>query len=123
MRDVLILLGKPLCPVCTLANTILSRLEDRYSIIRVNLISLFTKKSVVNVLGMRTYDLVHALTEFFGNEYVLLLKMNPETGDIAHVPIKEFLVVGQISMDAIDYDQLNRSIEQAPFGVWPPRKK
>uniref|UniRef100_A0AAU7E212 Glutaredoxin-2 n=1 Tax=Rousettus bat poxvirus TaxID=3141933 RepID=A0AAU7E212_9POXV len=123
MRDVLILVGKPLCPVCTLANTIVSKLENRYDITRVNLISLFTKKTVADVLGMGTYDLVHALSEFFGNEYVLLLKMRPDTGEMAYVPFKEYLVVGQISMDAVDYEQLTRSIEGAPFGVWPPRRK
>ncbi|AAC55187.1 MC059L [Molluscum contagiosum virus subtype 1] len=123
MKDVLLLLGKPLCPVCALANTILSHLEDKYPILRVNILSLFTKKNVVDVLGMRTYELVSALMEFFGGEYVMVLKMQPDTGEVAFVPFKEYLVVGQISMDALDYDQLERSVEDAPYGVWPPRKK
>ncbi|QGN68055.1 glutaredoxin-like protein [Equine molluscum contagiosum-like virus] len=123
MKEVLILLGKPLCPVCALANTLLSRLEGKYDLLRVNILSLFSRKAVTDVLGMRTYDLVSSLTEFFGNEYVMVLKFDPETKALAYVPFKEYLVVAQIDAAAVDYAQLEAAVDSAQYGVWPPRRK
>ncbi len=123
MKTTLILLGKPLCPICELASNLLTNLENQYDILRVNILSFFSKNGPVGILGMRTYGLVNGLTTFFGNENVLLLKYDPETEEMGYVPFKKFIVVGQLNSEYVDYDELRYEIEKSPYGEWPPTNK
>ncbi|AWU47098.1 Glutaredoxin-like protein [Sea otter poxvirus] len=123
MTETLILIGKPLCSVCEMASELLKKIEGNYNVLRVNIMSLFSKDGAVSVLGMGIYGLITALTEYFGNDYVLLLKYSPERKECAYVPFKQFIVVAQIDKDAIDYKELSRVIEDSKYGEWPPLKK
>nr|WNT71174.1 MAG: putative glutaredoxin 2 [Equine parapoxvirus] len=118
-RDTLILLGKPLCSVCEIANRMVSRLESEYRIQRVNILSLFSKEGAVSVLGMGVYTVITEITEFFGNEYVLLLKYDPVAKAMAAVDIRKFVLVAQIDETRVDLDQLRAAVQSAKFNAWP----
>ncbi|WZD65905.1 glutaredoxin-like protein [Bovine papular stomatitis virus] len=118
-KPTLILLGKPLCSVCEVTSRMLSPLESEFDLKRVNILSLFAKDGAVTVLGMGVYRLITEITEFFGNEYVLLLKYDAALKAMAAVDIRRFVVVAQIDEKKVDMDQLREAILSAKFNVWP----
>ncbi|WZD66034.1 glutaredoxin-like protein [Bovine papular stomatitis virus] len=118
-KPTLILLGKPLCSVCEVTSRMLAALESEFDLKRVNILSLFAKDGAVTVLGMGVYRLITEITEFFGNEYVLLLKYDAALKAMAAVDIRRFVVVAQIDEKKVDMDQLREAILSAKFNVWP----
>lgn len=96
-----------------------SRLESEYRIQRVNILSLFSKEGAVSVLGMGVYTVITEITEFFGNEYVLLLKYDPVAKAMAAVDIRKFVLVAQIDETRVDLDQLRAAVQSAKFNAWP----
>lgn len=97
----------------------LAALESEFDLKRVNILSLFAKDGAVTVLGMGVYRLITEITEFFGNEYVLLLKYDAALKAMAAVDIRRFVVVAQIDEKKVDLDQLREAILSAKFNVWP----
>ncbi|CCD83230.1 glutaredoxin-2 protein [Squirrelpox virus] len=124
MKPTLLLFGKSLCHVCELASDILAKLEPEYKVLRIDMLSFFSKESLaLEILGMRMYTLATAMMEHFGQEYVLLLKYNPETQECGYVPFKPYVVVGKIDAERIDFEALRSDIDSAPYNEWPPSKK
>ncbi|ASC55598.1 glutaredoxin-like protein [Seal parapoxvirus] len=118
-KPTLILLGKPLCSVCDVTSRMMERLEGEFDVKRVNILSLFSKEGAVSVLGMGVYKLITEITEYFGNEYVLLLKYDAASKSMAAVDIRKFVVVAQIDEKKVDIDQLRAAIMSARFNAWP----
>ncbi|ATI21161.1 glutaredoxin-like protein [Eastern grey kangaroopox virus] len=120
MKDVIILFGKSLCPLCRTANDILTsqKMINKHDIIRVNILSFFSDSRVVEVLGMNgAYEMIAAVTEYFGRDYVLVLKYNPETQNMGVIPFRKYIVIGQMSPESVDYEQLARDIASAPYNA------
>ncbi|QRI42818.1 putative glutaredoxin 2, virion morphogenesis [Cheloniid poxvirus 1] len=118
MKETIILFGKPACSLCKISNDILSdkRIADRYTLIRVNILSFFKDPKVVEILGMnKFYELINTIGKTLGNEYVLLFKYNEENCQMAYVPFKKYVVIGNMSYDAIDFDQLVKDIESSKY--------
>ncbi|AYP74223.1 glutaredoxin-like protein [Fowlpox virus] len=118
MKETIILFGKPACSLCKISNDILSdkRIADRYTLIRVNILSFFKDPKVVEILGMnKFYELINTIGKTLGNEYVLLFKYNEENGQMAYVPFKKYVVIGNMSYDAIDFNQLVKDIESSKY--------
>ncbi|ANS71142.1 glutaredoxin-like protein [Pteropox virus] len=122
MTETLILIGKPLCGICELASELLKKIEGNYNVLRINIMSLFSKEGAVRVLGMDVYSLITELTEYFSTDYVLLLKYSPEKNECAYVPFKQFIVVAQIDKDAVNYKEMQKVIESASYGDWSYKK-
>ncbi|QHG62613.1 glutaredoxin-like protein [Cetacean poxvirus 1] len=113
----LILLGKPMCERCERVSKMLKQLECKYTVKRVNILSLFEKDGIIHVLGMKMYELITSLGEKFGDEYVLLLKYNPETQEMGLVKdFKRFAYICQIDASVINYMDLNNTIENSRYG-------
>lgn len=97
----------------------MEKLEHEFDVKRVNILSLFAKDGAVAVLGMGVYRLITEITEFFGNEYVMLLKYDNDTKVMAAVDIRRFVMVAQIDEKKVDISQLREAILEAKFNVWP----
>ncbi|QRY18911.1 ORF-41 [Teiidae poxvirus 1] len=120
MKGTIILFGKPACQLCKLSIEILSneKIANNYEVYKVNILSFLRDSKVVEILGMnKFYELVTAIGEKLGNEYVLLFKYDEETKQMAYVPLKKYLVVGQMSYSSIDFNQLLEEIDSSPYNV------
>ncbi|ARE67603.1 SWPV1-093 [Shearwaterpox virus] len=118
MKETIILFGKPACSLCKISNDILSdkRITDKYTLVRVNILSFFKDPKVVEVLGMnKFYELINTVGKKLGNEYVLLFKYNEDNHQMAYVPFKKYVVIGNMSYDAIDFNQLISDIESSRY--------
>ncbi|ARE67322.1 SWPV2-ORF099 [Shearwaterpox virus] len=118
MKETIILFGKPACSLCKISNDILTnkKISDKYTVVRVNILSFFKDPKVVEVLGMnKFYELINTIGKKLGNEYVLLFKYDEDSGQMAHVPFRKYVVIANMSYDAIDYDQLLKDIESSRY--------
>ncbi|AID46586.1 glutaredoxin [Penguinpox virus] len=120
MKGTIILFGKPNCPLCKFSNEILSnqKIASKYEIIRINIATFFDKSKVVEILGMdKSYELLNSIGEKLGNEYVLVFRYDDASKQMAYIPFKKYIVIGQISQDAIDFDKLLNELETIPYNI------
>ncbi|QHR82592.1 glutaredoxin protein [Brazilian porcupinepox virus 1] len=124
MKTTLILLGKPLCAICETVSELMKKLENDYDILRVNLLSFFSKNGQIKELGTDKGSIfINNFFKYLTYIPVSVFKYNPETDKIAFVDISNFLNSALIDISFVNIDELKKTIEESPYDVWPPTKK
>ncbi|AAL69789.1 SPV050 putative glutaredoxin-2 protein [Swinepox virus] len=123
MKKTIILFGKPLCGVCETISDVIKKLEDDYNVLRINILSFFSKNGQIKELGINEgIVFINNFFKYLGNEVACMFKYNPETEELAFVDISSFFNLAIIDKSFIQVDHIRDVIEKAPFGVWPPSK-
>ncbi|AAK85014.1 putative glutaredoxin [Lumpy skin disease virus] len=121
MKKTLILFGKPLCGVCESISDAIKILEDEYDILRINILSFFSKNGQIKEFEIdEGVAFINNFFKYLSSEAASLFKYNPETGQMAYVNISKFFNLAVIDKSFIKKDKLKEEIENSPYGVWPP---
>ncbi|AAF14936.1 m48L [Myxoma virus] len=121
MKKTLILFGKPLCGVCEAISEALQMLENDYDILRINIISFFSKNGQI-----KEFDTDHGVAfinnffKYLATDAASLFKYDPESKQMAYVNISQFFNLAIIDKSFVKKELIEEEIEKAVYGLWPP---
>ncbi|ADT91085.1 glutaredoxin protein [Cotia virus SPAn232] len=117
----LILFGKPLCGICENISEIMKNLEDEYDILRINLLSFFSKNGQIKEFDVDQGAIfINNYFKYLSDSALALFKYDTKTEKMAYVDISKFFNLAVIDKSFIKIDELKEVIENSPYGIWPP---